>query len=188
MAVSQAHVPITVSLKQETLAAIQSQVTDQPVADWMSGKARVFFENFVNGGILLTSEQVIKIEELAGKPVGNGKDVITAIGKSHGMVDGARTFLLSLDPTWVEPLKIRAAEMGRTPTDLINDMFSFALDGNWAMTLEANYLPPVYFPHYKAIQQLTGKDRPTGADIEAAIAELVKLAKTAPKAVEAAVA
>jgi hypothetical protein len=150
----------------------------------MSTRARQWFENFVNGGVMLTPDHVAKIEEQGGKPIANGADVVAAVGKGNSMAaDGSRTFLLSLDPTWVEPIKNRAQEMGITVEQLINDTWSMALDNNWATYLEASYTPPVYFPHYRVIQTLTGKDRPTGAEIEKAISELVQVAKAAQKQV-----
>lgn len=175
-------IPLTVSLRQTTLDAFQAQVQDVPIADWMATRARQWFENFVNGGIMLSPDHVKKIEEHSGKPLANGADVVAAIGTSNSMAaDGSRTFLLSLDPTWVEPLRIRAEEMGITAEQLINDTWAMALDNQWAMNLDAAYKPPVFFPNYNVIQVLTGKQRPTGAETEKAIAELVKIAKNAQK-------
>jgi hypothetical protein len=184
MAQQQAHVPLTVVLRQETLDAFQEQIQGLPVADWMATRARQWFEGFKDGGIFLNPDQVKKIEEHNGKPVANGADVVAAVGRGNSMSpDGSRTFLLSIDPAFVGPLQVRADEMGRTPDDLINDMFSMAMDNGWAMTLDAAYLPPVYFPNFRLIQTLTGKDRPTGAEIEKAISELVQVAKAAQKQV-----
>jgi hypothetical protein len=183
MADQRVNIPVTVTLRQTTLDAFQAQVQDVPLAEWLSVRCRQWLEGYKDGGIFLTPDQVKKIEEHNEKPVGNGADVVAAVGKGNSMAaDGSRTFLLSLDPTWVEPIKNRAQEMGITVEQLINDTWSMALDNNWATYLEASYTPPVYFPHYRVIQTLTGKDRPTGAEIEKAISELVQVAKAAQKA------
>lgn len=183
MAQQSVSVPLSVQLRQSTLDAFQSQVQDVPLSEWMSTRARQWFENFVNGGVMLTPDHVAKIEEQGGKPIANGADVVAAVGRGNSMAaDGSRTFLLSLDPAFVAPLQVRADEMGRTPEDLINDMFSMALDNGWAMSLDAAYQPPVFFPHFRLIQTLTGLEKPTGAEIEKAISELVQVAKAAQKA------
>ena len=178
----QAHVPITVALRQETLDAFQAQIQDVPLAEWMGTRARQWFEGFKDGGIFLTPDQVRKIEETSGKPISNGADIVAAVSRGNSMSpDGSRTFLLSLDPTFVEPIRIRAAEMGITLDQFINDTWSMALDNGWMGSLDPAYVPPIYFPHYKVVQALTGLDRPTGAQIEAAISELVKVAQAARK-------
>jgi hypothetical protein len=171
-------VPITVSLRQETLTAFQEQNKDIPVGDWMGSKARQWFENFVNGAVFLTPDQTRKIEEMAGAPIASGHDIVASVAKGNGMSeDGERTFMLRIDPAFVGPLKTRADEMGITVEQLINDTWSMACDNNWAMFLEPEYRPPIFLPHYQVVQKLTGKDRPTGAEIEKAIGELVTLAK-----------
>lgn len=181
MAQLQASIPLTVTLRQETVAAFQAQYKDIPIAEWMATKCRLWLENFKDGGLMLSPDQVMKIEQDSGKPVNSGAEVVSAIGKTNDVADGQRTFLLTLDPTYVQPLIDRATEIGRTPTELVNDSWSWILDNNWLMSLDATYQPPVFFPNYKLIQTLTGKDRPTGAEIEKAITELVQIAKSAQK-------
>ena len=181
MAQPVATIPLSVSLRQSTVDALSASVQDISLSEWLSTRCRQWIENFRDGGLMLSPDQVSKIQEVAAKPIANGNDVVSAIGKTRGNADGQRTFLLSLDPTFVGPLQVRADEMGRTPEDLINDMFSMALDNNWAMSLDAAYQPPVFFPHFKIVQTLTGLDRPTGAEIEKAISELVRVAQAARK-------
>jgi len=174
---SSAMVPITLSLRKTTVDALSSQIQDISLSDWLSTRCRLWVENYVSGSVFLSPDQTRKIEELAGKPIANGNDVVSAIGKTHDIEDGQRTFLLSLDPAYVGPIADRAKEMGIEPADFINNMWSWALDQNWFTYLEPSYQPPVFFPHFAVIQRLTGKDRPTGAEIEKAIGELVTLAK-----------
>ena len=182
MAQQSVSVPITVSLRPETLTAFQEQIQGLPVADWLSTRCRQWLEGFKDGGVFLTPDQVRRIETTSGKPIANGADIVAAVANGSGMTaDGERSFLLTLDPAFVGPYQERAKEMGRTVTELIGDMWSMALDGSWAMSLEASYLPPVFFPNFRLIQTLTGKSRPTGAEIEKAISELVQVAKAAQK-------
>ena len=182
MADQRVNIPITVSLREPTVKAFQEQNIDIPLSDWMAVRARQWFENFRDGGLMLSPDQVSKIQEVAEKPIANGNDVVAAVGKTRGVADGQRTFLLTIDPAFVGPYQERAKEMGRTVEELISDMWAMALDGSWAMSLEASYLPPVFFPNFRLIQTLTGKSRPTGAEIEKAISELVQVAKAAQKA------
>ena len=173
------HVPITIILREETAKQFQDSVKDIPFGDWLATRARLWFEGFANGGIMLSPDQIKSIEKIIGKPIANGNDVVNAAGASQNIQDGSRTFLLTLDPTWVQPLKDRAAEMGRTPEDLVNDMFSIGFENNWAYSLEPSYQPPVYFPHPEILKGLTGKDHPTGAEVESGIKQLVAAAKGA---------
>jgi hypothetical protein len=160
------HIPLTLVLREETAKQFQDSLKDVPFTDWLATRARLWFENYANGGVMLSPDQVKKIEETVEKPVSNGSDVVNAVGASRNIQDGSHTFLLTLDPTWVQPLKDRAAEMGRTPEELIDDMFSIGMENNWAYSL----------------------DRPTGAEVEKGIQQLVTEARKAvdrAKALEA---
>lgn len=182
------HIPLTLVLREETAKQFQDSLKDVPFTDWLATRARLWFENYANGGVMLSPDQVKKIEETVEKPVSNGSDVVNAVGASRNIQDGSHTFLLTLDPTWVQPLKDRAAEMGRTPEELIDDMFSIGMENNWAYSLDPTYQPPVYFPHPEILKGLTGKDRPTGAEVEKGIQQLVTEARKAvdrAKALEA---
>ena len=185
MPVQSVHIPITLILREETANQFKDTIKDVPLSDWLATRARLWFENFANGGVMLTPDQVRKIEDTIGKQVENGNDVVSAVGASRNIADGANTFVLSLDPTWVQPLIDRATEMGRTPEELINDMFSIGMENNWAYSIDAAYQPPIYFPHRKILKTLTGKDRPTGAEVEASIETIVSEFKKAVERLKA---
>ena len=185
MPVQSVHIPITLILREETANQFKDTIKDVPLSDWLATRARLWFENFANGGVMLTPDQVRKIEDTIGKQVENGNDVVSAVGASRNIADGANTFVLSLDPTWVQPLIDRATEMGRTPGELINDMFSIGMENNWAYSIDAVYQPPIYFPHREILKTLTGKDRPTGAEVEASIKTIVSEFKKAVERLKA---
>ena len=122
--------PISLSLRQETLDRLTASVTDISAADALSARASAYLENLADGGMALTPDQVTQIEASYQKPIRNGNDVVAAVQKSSGFENGV-VFPNRIDPSFLPPLEERALEVGRSVNDLLSDMVEFGLENNW---------------------------------------------------------
>jgi hypothetical protein len=175
------RVPIEVTLRQQTFEKLSASVQDVPVADALSSQVQQFLENRADGALVLKPEHIAKIEEVTGKKIKNAQDVVTAALVPAGQDESGSIIKVHIDPTWMGPLAERAKEMGLTVDYLLSDLIQLGLESNWAYGLDASYKPPVYLPNYGIVEELTGKLRPTGAEVEQAIRELQRKARRGGK-------
>lgn len=128
-------VPISLSLRQETLERLTASVTDVSPSDALGARASAYLENLADGGMALTPDQVTQVEAVYKKPIRNGNDVVAAVQKSSGFEDGV-VFPNRLDPSFMPPLEERAREVGRPVSELLSDMIEYALENDWLLGIQ----------------------------------------------------
>ena len=169
---SEVTIPLSVTLDKQAFESITKNIAPgvQPI-DVLSRKAQLFFQHLANGGVMLKSDQVTEIERNSGKAISSGDDVVRATEAPAKKASGRMTFEVSIDPTWTGPLQEIADTGGRTIDELISDMFEIAMENQWCYGTLPQF-PPVYIGDYSFIQEFTGRERPTGEEIVAAIKDL----------------
>lgn len=170
------NVPITVNLTQPVFQIMQEANKDIPLATALSNKATVFFDNLANGGMMLTPDQIKKIEQVYKKPIDRGADVVAAVQAGSSIEDDSRVRKWKLDPVYDEPLEEAARNAGRSVDELLSDMMNMAIENNWIF----GFVPqngPVFLTEadLRYWQQATGKQKPTGADMTEAVKKMTQV-------------
>lgn len=166
-------IPLQVNLTQSAYDILAAGIKDQPVAVGLAQKATVIFDNLANGGVLLTPDQVRKIEQASRKEINRGADVVAAVQGGNNIEEDAKVRKWRLDPVYDDPLEEMARTTGRSVDDLLSDMMNMAIENNWIF----GFIPsngPVFLTDsdLRYWQQVTGKQNPMGADITAAMKQI----------------
>jgi hypothetical protein len=127
-----AIIPLTVSIKEESIAKLVPAGSSTPVADALSARCSQYLEVTADGGLVLRSEELSEIEKNWGKQIRSGQDVVKATMIKAGRTEEGQTrFEGYLDPVWTEPLKVLALESGRSVDELVREVYEMALENNW---------------------------------------------------------
>jgi hypothetical protein len=174
----QVTVPLNVTLREETFAALTSGIRDVQPTDVLRRRAEQVLETMAGGGLVLTPDHVKEIEGNSKKPVQSGRDVVLATESPAQRIDGGLSIQLRLDPAWEEALKTLAESSGRTVDMLIFDMWDIALENQWCYSITPKY-PPVYLDTetYELVQKITDVERPNTNQIRTALKRLISQAK-----------
>ncbi len=162
-------IPITLTLTQRTYDVLAATVKDQPVERTLAGRAEVLLENIATGGMVLSPDQVRNIENVTGKEINRGADIVAAVQAANDMEENSFVHKVTVDPIWKEPLEQKAVETGRTVDQLLTDAVAIGFENNWIYGMVPDN-PPIFFTNADLAywQRETGKPRPSGADVTAA--------------------
>ena len=179
---SKVSVPVTLELRQSTYDALTQNIEggQYVTTATLANRAAKFFEELASGGMVLTSDQVQRIETAIKKQIRNGNDVVNAATQQVGIEDGVFAVKIKVDPANWEPLAINAKERGCSVDELMSEVIQFAFSENWF----CNVVPasgPLWMDSKDIayMRKLTGKESPTGTEIAAAVRGALKEEKAA---------
>lgn len=152
-------VPLQVDLRRETVDKYEEIAKGQPLADLLSTRAKLILENIADGAVLLTADQVSAIEATTRKPVKSGKDIVLAAQKGVGIEDGQNVIKHRVDPAFIDALRLRAQEAGRSLDDLFSDAFDIALENQWVYGIDPVGFRRTFTPkQIERISDVLGRD------------------------------
>lgn len=175
-------VPVTLELRQITYDALTKNIEggQYVTTSTIANKANKLFEELASGGMVLTSDQVNRIEKTINKVIMNGNDVVNAATKKVGVENNMFVVEVLIDPAFIETVTIRAAEVGVTPAKLLSDCVNYSIGENWIYNLQPEAGPKWFDSKGMSVmKRLTGKDDPTGTEMAEAVAVMLKEEKAA---------
>lgn len=167
------NVPVTLSLRQETVEKLTTGLTTVSPADALASRCNQYLELVSDGAVLITPDEVSQIESNTRKQVNSSRDVVKASEGGHEVDDGQGCYKWRIDPAYLEPIKAMAEQAGRSVGEWIGDAMDWAWTNNWIADVS---VPGMHrkFPQEQEdwLKQELGKDYFTVADLISHIKEL----------------
>lgn len=151
---------------------------DESLIPNLTSWSAYFLNNYLQGGIMLTANDLASIKKSTDTEIGAAEDVLKAVQGAKGRKGGKYTVEVELDPVWYPAATEVAEWQGCTVQDVLNEIVNTVV-GNGSLY---DWMPPETIPvtakEIAEIKRLTGEGHVTGRSLIAAlkkgVAELVE--------------
>lgn len=165
-------IPAEVSISKDAYDKLAAQRKSQGNAALtslaLSSMCSQFLETYANGGILVKSENLKRIEEAVGQEVSNDTQLVEKVEKAAGRESGQYCVQISIDPALWPSVEEHATVIGMTPQEIMQDMAHRMIRDSLSFYISNQTYEPVIYvtdEQGKKFEKMFGKRHITGSDI-----------------------
>lgn len=164
--VSKSKVVIEFDLNGEDQEVLESAAGKKGLAPFLKAYAEAYFHEVAQGGLLLTSADMISLKKASGKDIQSSEEILELVEKGKKLSKGNHTFEITLDPALVDSFRQNADFMGITVDEFLQDCWSHIHANGWLYQVmpDVNWVP-LNSSDVKAIKEATNTEIVTSSDI-----------------------
>lgn len=134
---------LELELNEQDFVTLKENAPEGDISAFVKDCSEQYLHEYSQGGLMLSADEVVRINKHAEKPVQNSADLVNLAEKAGKTKGGGKTFTVTLDPALVDSFKSQALFQGITVDDFIQQCWSHIIANGWLyqMSPDVTWIP-----------------------------------------------
>lgn len=140
---SKNKIVLELELSEQDYVTLKENSPEGDISNFVKTCSEAYLHEYSQGGLMLSADEVNRINKHAEKAVSNSSDIVNLAEKAGKTKSGSKTFTVTLDPALVDSFKAQAAFQGITVDEFIQQCWSFIHANGWLyqMNPDVTWIP-----------------------------------------------
>lgn len=161
---------LKLSIPQEDYNVLMEASRSKPVDEYVNDCVANYLSAYVNGGLMLSADDLSEIGEVTGVEVSSSSDIVDAV-KNKSNTHSPMSFHVSVDPSLMSNVEESARVLGISVEQWVYNCWGHILSNGWLYGISGDITwVSLSKDQCKVIRDIIGKDCTSSSDVMEAIA------------------